>query len=61
MNCEHCKLRARYDANPRSLLGRLWRWHVRFCPGWHRYFKALPEECQTDLIRRYSLDRVSGR
>ena len=25
--CENCKLRAQYDKNPKSLVGRFWRWH----------------------------------
>ena len=24
--CENCKLRAAYDKNPKSLVGRFWRW-----------------------------------
>jgi hypothetical protein len=22
---------------PTSLLGRIWRWHTRWCPGWKAY------------------------
>jgi len=33
-NCEDCSIRARCDKNPKSLFGRLWRWHINFCPGW---------------------------
>jgi hypothetical protein len=43
--CETCKLRARYDRNPKSLLGRLWRWHADWCPGWRAFMRSLaPEE-----------------
>ena len=35
--CENCKFRAHYDKNPKSVLGRIWRWHINFCPG----FKAV--------------------
>ena len=42
--CASCKLRARYEKNPRSWLGRLWRWHTRWCPGWKNYLAAMPEE-----------------
>ena len=31
--CENCKLRANYEKNPKSLMGRFWRWHINFCPG----------------------------
>jgi len=37
-NCENCKLRAHYEKNPKSVLGRFWRWHINFCPGWKAYF-----------------------
>ena len=30
--CENCKLRAAYDKNPKSLIGRFWRWQINFCP-----------------------------
>lgn len=42
--CASCKFRGRYETNPRSLLGRLWRWHTRWCPGWKGYVKSLSEE-----------------
>lgn len=29
--CENCKIRAHYDAKPKSLMGRFWRWHINFC------------------------------
>ena len=36
--CENCKFRAHYDQKPNSALGRFWRWHINFCPGWRSYF-----------------------
>ena len=36
--CENCKFRAHYDKNPKSVLGRVWRWHINFCPGFKAYF-----------------------
>jgi hypothetical protein len=39
--CEQCAFRKRYDKNPRSFLGRLWKWHTRWCPGWKRYVASL--------------------
>ena len=53
--CENCRLRARYDANPKSILGRLWRFHIGFCPGWNAYFRSLPPEKQQEYIERYNL------
>jgi hypothetical protein len=55
-NCEKCKLRARYDKNPRSLIGRLWRWHIGWCPGWKGYTKTLSDEERTALVEKYKLD-----
>lgn len=43
-SCESCKFRGRYEKNPKSFLGRLWRWHTKFCPGWKMYVKSLTEE-----------------
>ena len=53
--CENCKLRARYDRNPRSLLGRLWRWHISFCPGFKAFFTHQDEETKTELREKYNL------
>ena len=39
--CENCKFRAHYDKNPKSVLGRIWRWHINFCPGFKAYFTHL--------------------
>jgi hypothetical protein len=56
-NCENCKLRAKYDANPKSLMGRFWRWHINFCPGWKGYMKALDEEKRNAVLDLYNLNR----
>jgi len=53
--CEHCPLRARYDRAPRSIAGRLWRWHIRFCPGWKSYFAHLPPDTRAEVARRYAI------
>ncbi len=37
-NCEKCGFRAKYDRDPRSLLGRIWRWHANWCPGQEIFF-----------------------
>jgi nitroreductase len=42
--CATCSFRARYDEKPSSLLGRLWRWHANFCPGWKAHMKSLPDQ-----------------
>jgi len=53
--CANCPWRSKYDANPRSFSGRLWRWHINFCPGWKAYFATLQPEEQAGLAERYHL------
>lgn len=55
MSCEECGLRAKYDKNPKSFLGRLWKWHTGFCPGWKKYFGSLPEDKKLELSEQYNL------
>lgn len=35
--CETCMTRVRSEANPNSLIARLWRWHIGWCPAWKTY------------------------
>jgi hypothetical protein len=42
--CENCSFRKQYDKNSRSLLGRFWKWHTRWCPGWKKYVRENPGE-----------------
>lgn len=57
-NCENCGLRAKYDKKPKSLLGRFWRWHIGFCPGWKAYMKSLDDVKKEEIIQQYKLKRV---
>lgn len=54
-SCANCGFRAKYDARPKSFLGRLWRWHIRWCPGWKAYMKSLSEDEKIALAERYNL------
>jgi hypothetical protein len=56
-NCEHCGFRALHDRKPQSILGRLWRWHIGWCPGWKSYMGTVSEEKKELLIRQYNLPR----
>ena len=56
-NCENCKFRATYDNNPQSLLGRIWRWHAGWCPGFSKYMKSLPDEKRIDLAKHYGMKK----
>ena len=53
-NCENCKFRAKYDNNPHSILGRIWKWHIGWCPGWKAYLKLLADEKRKKLTEIYS-------
>jgi hypothetical protein len=55
--CGSCGFRGRYDRNPKSIIGRLWRWHIGFCPGWKSYMNSLPEAERKDLIVKYNLKK----
>jgi hypothetical protein len=55
--CAGCSFRARYDKNPGSLLGRLWRWHANWCPGWKSYMKSLPDLERLELAEKYDLPK----
>lgn len=56
-NCPQCPLRAKYDQNPKSLLGRIWRWHINFCPGFKAYFASLQEEEQQYIRKQYNITK----
>ena len=56
-SCSNCALRAKHDRAPKSLLGRLWRWHIRFCPGWKRYLKSLSPEERSEIQEKYDLPK----
>jgi len=44
--CETCGLRARSEANPNSIIAKIWRWHTKWCPGWKSYQKYLAAQEQ---------------
>jgi hypothetical protein len=53
--CAACAFRARYDKKPASILGRLWRWHINWCPGWKSYMKSLAGDEKANIITQYKL------
>jgi hypothetical protein len=55
--CKTCFFRGQYDKNPQSLLGRLWRWHANWCPGWKSYMKSLPDQERIQLAEKYELPK----
>lgn len=55
--CETCRFRAYYDKNPKSAIGRFWRWHINFCPGWKNYFTHQDAETQAALREKYNFKK----
>ena len=55
--CENCKLRANYDKNPKSFLGRFWRWHINFCPGFKAYFTHQDDAVKVVLRKKYDFKK----
>lgn len=56
-NCANCRLKAKYDKNPKSLLSRFWRWHINFCPGWKKYFTSLSSEEKVKISSQYNFKK----
>ena len=42
--CVDCAWRKRSEANPKSFMARIWRWHTKVCPSWKAYQKELTAE-----------------
>jgi hypothetical protein len=57
ITCARCPFRAKYDNNPKSFLGRLWRWHINICPGWKKYFTSLSTEEKSKLAEQYKFKK----
>lgn len=55
--CSNCKFRAQYDKNPNSFLGKIWRWHINFCPGWKSYFNSQSPEKKEELRLKYNFTK----
>jgi hypothetical protein len=41
IRCETCGIRKLAEANPDSIMSKVWKWHTGWCPGWSAYQKAL--------------------
>lgn len=54
-SCADCKMRRKYENNPKSLMARFWHWHTSFCPGWKAYYKSLTKEEQALVKSKYNL------
>jgi hypothetical protein len=54
-SCEECAFRGKYDANQKSILGRIWRFHINFCPGWKKYMTMMPAEERDVIKQKYNI------
>jgi hypothetical protein len=45
--CETCPARKKAEANPKSFMAWLWRWHTGWCPGWKAYQAYLAEQVKS--------------
>jgi hypothetical protein len=57
VSCATCSMRAKYDVNKKSFVGRFWRWHINFCPGWKAYFLSLSAEEREVLSEKYNFKK----
>lgn len=55
--CAACAFRKKYDQAPKSFLGRLWRFHINWCPGFKSYICSLDEKERHDLAVKYGLKK----
>lgn len=53
--CDDCKLRKKHDESPKSFVGKFWRWHINYCPGWKGYMKSLDETKKEEVVNKYQL------
>ena len=59
-DCDNCGFRAKYERNPKSFLGRIWRWHTSFCPGCKRYMTSLPDYKMAEIAERYDMKKYKS-
>lgn len=59
--CDKCGFKAKFDNDPSSFIGRIWRWHIAWCPGWKKYMDSLPEDEQLGFVDKYGIKRSCTR
>jgi hypothetical protein len=42
--CETCSIRAYAERKPKSIGARIWKWHIKWCPGWKSYQRYLAKQ-----------------
>ncbi|MBN2038551.1 MAG: hypothetical protein JW864_00820 [Spirochaetes bacterium] len=54
IKCGECAFKAKYDKKPSSIPGRLWRWHINWCPGWKAYMESLDPDKKKEIAEKYN-------
>jgi len=44
INCDDCPIRKKVEAKPKSFIGIIWHWHIKWCPGWKLYQEYLAQQ-----------------
>lgn len=57
IGCADCAFRKKYDNNPKSFLGRLWRWHANWCPGWKEYMNSITTDERNEIAKKYNMKK----
>jgi hypothetical protein len=52
--CSNCRMRSYYDRKPDSIISKIWKWHITWCPGWKSYLNSLPANEKNEMIEKYS-------
>jgi hypothetical protein len=52
--CSNCRMRLYYDRKPGSIISKIWKWHITWCPGWKSYLESLPANEKKEIIKKYS-------
>ena len=47
-------MRSYRDRKPDSIIGRIWKWHTGWYPGWKSYLKSLTADEKIEIIKGYS-------
>jgi len=58
IGCETCRLKAKYDTDPKSFAGRFWKFHIRFCPGWKMYLRSLDDAKRDEVYKKYGYRKI---
>jgi hypothetical protein len=51
--CAKCSMKSHYDKNPKSIISKIWKWHLTWCTGWKSYLRSLPANEKDEIIKKY--------